>query len=190
MRSLSERLKEHLEPGRLLRHTHKNCWLRSLTSDGVDPVIELLEEFADKEKMHEGEIFYIAYLTFVGCSLTNGTLGGDGRRAGWKHTPESRAKMTAALTGRVNSEQSRRKLSAARKGMKFSPETCARLRAAQNPRPILCVNTGIVYETVSDAVADPDLPASSSSIYKVANGDLQQCNGYVFRWADKRDPSP
>lgn len=53
---------------------------------------------------------------------------------GFKHSPETRAKISAANKGRKNpppSPETRAKISAAGKGRKCSPETLARMSAAQ-----------------------------------------------------------
>ena len=84
----------------------------------------------------------------------NMTLGGEGCR-GFKASPETRAKMSAAQKGRpgispsaetrakigaahrgkVISPETRAKMSAAHLGQKRSPETCARISAAKKGKP-------------------------------------------------------
>ena len=51
-----------------------------------------------------------------------------------KRSPETCAKMSAALKGRKSSPETCAKMSAARKGKKRSPETCAKISAAKKGR--------------------------------------------------------
>ena len=60
----------------------------------------------------------------------NMMLCGQMNRQGMKHTPEALAKMSAAQTGRVKSEETRAKIGAAHKGRKHSPEEIEKHRQA------------------------------------------------------------
>lgn len=53
-----------------------------------------------------------------------------------KMSPETKAKLAAALAGRVPSAEERRKISAANKGKKRSPETRARMSASAKGRAV------------------------------------------------------
>ena len=68
----------------------------------------------------------------TGC-LRNLTDGGDGA-SGHAHSPEARAKTSAALKGRKHSPETRAKTSAAMKGRKLSPEHRAKVGAASRNR--------------------------------------------------------
>lgn len=56
-------------------------------------------------------------------------------RKGYKHTPETRAKMSAAQRGRTFSSEHRAKISAGLRGRKLSPESIAKMAAANRGRP-------------------------------------------------------
>lgn len=47
--------------------------------DNLKPEIVVLEEAVSEIEALEKEIELIAYYKSIGCNLTNGTLGGDGR---------------------------------------------------------------------------------------------------------------
>lgn len=98
-----ERYKEHLLPSNLKKKTHKAYWLTSLVKRSLTPQIIILEEAASEADALEKEIELIAYYRYIGCSLTNGTLGGDGRY------------------GFVTSEDVKRKISASMKGKNTKP---------------------------------------------------------------------
>jgi hypothetical protein len=68
----------------------------------------------------------------AGC-LRNFTDGGDGA-SGHAHSPEHRAKTSAALKGRKHSPETRAKTSAAMKGRKLSTEHRAKVGAASRNR--------------------------------------------------------
>ena len=63
--------------GHLKSPTYCGRWLRNLASCGLQPGIVILE-VADEISWSESETFWIAYFKFLGCNLTNRTIGGDG----------------------------------------------------------------------------------------------------------------
>lgn len=111
--------------------TYRTNWIQSLFKEGLKPIMEPLEviENSNDEDWQEVERFWISYLKFLGCRLTNGDSGGNGGKRippevrqrisdsmklikpkgqpvaptcwlGRKHTEESKAKMSASLMGR------------------------------------------------------------------------------------------
>lgn len=100
--------------------SHKDNWIKSLLDKGLKPTMSILDELECvlDEEWHELEKFWIAYLRFLGCDLTNLENGGQG-------------------AGRI-SEQTRSKMSAKRKGKKWfpmPPETKAKLIASHLGKP-------------------------------------------------------
>lgn len=95
------------------------------------PLVMLMLE--RPEDLNEAEQRWICELRELGAPLENKTRGGNG--SGPK-TPETRAKMSVALQGRILSPETRAKMSEARRGNqnslghKRSPETCAKVSAA------------------------------------------------------------
>ena len=84
-----KRPKEHFTPGALKKKSYRSSWIKSLKKNyDVRPDIEILESFednVDRYVINEAEIFWIGYLRYIGCPLTNLTDGGDGV-SGWKST--------------------------------------------------------------------------------------------------------
>lgn len=75
-----------------------------------------------KEKLDYLEKYYIKlYKSFE--NGYNSTLGGDGGMLGFKHTEESRKKMSKAHKGVIPSEETRKKMSIAQTGKIVSKET-------------------------------------------------------------------
>lgn len=94
-----ERYKEHLLPSSLKAKTHKISWIKSLLKDDLKPEIIVLEEAASEANALEKEIELISYYKSIGCELTNGTLGGDGR-CGFITPKEVKDKISQSMKGK------------------------------------------------------------------------------------------
>ncbi|NPD27439.1 hypothetical protein HPP06_28880 [Corallococcus exiguus] len=130
------------------------------------------EGFSSTAELDEAECFFIAYFKFVGCSLVNGTSGGDGV-PGAIASPEARAKMrraglrpenliklqqmAARNRGRSISAAHRERIRSFNQGRRFSDAHRARLRAAhQKPerKALLRRTLGGPKPTLRKAVMD------------------------------------
>ena len=96
---------------------HRGSWLTSLRSQGLTPVMTIIEE-TTSDQWKEREIFWIAF--YQDHDLTNSTEGGDGHDL----APESRAKISVAAKGRKRefTEEWRHNLGNATRGKKQSSE--------------------------------------------------------------------
>lgn len=135
----------------------------------------------------------------------NLTTGGDSAFSRSKHTKklqseamkghtvsqETRDKIAATLTGRVGNRlgathtaEARKLISDKQKGRKLSEETRAKMSAshkgasAYNARKVQCVETGIIYDTATEAAKQLDLV--QSSISAVCRGKRKSTGGYTF----------
>lgn len=118
------RLKSHIRLAKQSR-SHKNSWILGLRTQGLNPVIEVLDEIPVAEwQFWERE--YIRVFRAIGIKLTNGTDGGDGNLGG-KASPTTRRKMSDSRKGRTQPVEVREKISAALKGRPRTPEVCERL---------------------------------------------------------------
>jgi group I intron endonuclease len=126
-----ERLRRHLEPSALKKHTHKNHWFLSLLSQGKRPILRIVQQWESIEHslLREAEKYWIEYFKSAGCPLLNKTIGGEGVY-GYKHTPEAKIKMSKAQKGRKFTKEHREKIGEKSKGRDPSPETRAKLSAA------------------------------------------------------------
>jgi len=86
---LSKRLSSHYKDKHL---TYKTRWIKSL--GGLKPIIKTLE-FCDESELNEREIYWISHFRSI-CKLTNITDGGDGLPIGFKHTKETKNKISIA----------------------------------------------------------------------------------------------
>lgn len=112
---------------------HRAQWLRKLEQEGLKPNVVILHQCPDNDAACIAERFWIAHYRAAGVDLTNATPGGDGH-SGWKHTEESRQRISEALKGRTRSEEIKAKISATKKGMQFSDEHRQNLRSASKTR--------------------------------------------------------
>lgn len=87
--------------------THKNRWIASLVRAGHRPELRILEEIAPSDDWQDRERWWIQAARESGDDLTNHESGGLGNK---RHAPETRAKMSAAATGRVMSPESIEKM--------------------------------------------------------------------------------
>lgn len=151
MKSPDVRLKEHIWHALHGSKFHVHAWIRSLPNI---PRLFILDQ--DPENLDESEISWIAYFRSLGKNwLTNYTDGGYSlrgyvytdehrrkcsNRKGWKHTPESRAKMSLSQIGNQNSKgyiptpEKRRKISESNKGRKLTLEQRQNLSIAGKDR--------------------------------------------------------
>jgi hypothetical protein len=153
------RLRAHVGTARRDRRgqRHLSDWLRSI---GYAPSVVVLER-CRHDMLNEAEKSWIATARSYGCRLVNMTDGGDGQRPGYRHTPDARARQSAAQKGKTPrrgsewrekvaasnrarnlgkplSEETRRKLSEALRGRKRKPhsaETREKISAVLMARP-------------------------------------------------------
>lgn len=126
-RTAHRRLRRHLAPSQLRGESYKEHWIRDLLKIGLQPEIAVLQKCQSADELNEAERGHIARLRLEGKRLTNASNGGDGGAG--PHTPESRAKISAALKGKKKSETHRLRVALANTGRKASPETRALLSA-------------------------------------------------------------
>lgn len=124
-------------------HSERNCnqhWHNIVQKYGGYS-INILHQNLTWEQACAIEIELIKkYREISGAKLCNLTAGGDGSK-GLVHSPESRAKRSAVLKGRLISEEHRLKIGVALKGRVFSEEARERMSASQKARPPMSEET-------------------------------------------------
>lgn len=112
-------------------HQHKSRnrhWKNIVTKHGLT-VHKAMTHLTEQEAF-EHEKFLIICLRDMGVRLVNLTDGGEGP-TGFKHSPETRARMSLAQKGRTISEEGRRNMGLVRIGHTTSAETREKISAAQ-----------------------------------------------------------
>lgn len=154
------RLTEHLAYSRKPVVTHLTCWLRSLSEIGLKPEILVLERGEAGADWISAEQRWIASFRAQGYKLCNATDGGEGG-LGSKRSPESIAKVVAAITGRKASPESRLRMSEAKKGVGPVLTSEARARAVASRKA--SVAAGLVDLTPSQETVSKRAQASRAT---------------------------
>ena len=97
-------------------------------------------------------------------------------------TDEYRKKLSEAKTGKKipnfkshkQTEETKRKISESKKGKHYGGK-------GRNPRPVLCVETGIVYKNAM--TAQNETGTGFGNIYRVCNQGYGTANGYHWKYA-------
>lgn len=219
------RFREHLSRAVTGGQTHRDCWIRSLISIGERPVYRTIER-GQGAGWQDAERAWIArYRESV--DLVNHTDGGDGtpgcipspelRRKwsemrsgvpyppgrvsamlGMHHTPEARAKISAAVKGRKASTETRAKLSRAAKKRGISPEAIKRsievrrgiplsqehrqkiAAATTGRKPVVCIETGQAFASITEVARFLDV--NEASVYQAIRKGCR-CKGNHYRLA-------
>jgi len=103
--TLHKRRLSHLSDvrrGRVYIPRHK--WISELLAAGLEP--EGVEIESDPADWREAEQHWIGFFRAAGCDLLNATDGGDGLES-FRHTPETRAKQSAAARRRYQDDGER-----------------------------------------------------------------------------------
>jgi group I intron endonuclease len=104
------------------KKTYKTNWIKSLKLNGLLPEIELVEDGLSFEEALKKEIEYIKLFKACGARLVNGTLGGEGSM-GYKHTENSKKKLSLSLKGRQFTKEHKNKISLGLIGKLHSKES-------------------------------------------------------------------
>ena len=129
--------------------------------------IEVIAEADTEEELNALEMFFIE---FYGCKIPDGynlTDGGEGCK------------------GRIVSEKTRKKLSKSNTGKKLKPEVTAFLASIpkKNRRKVICIETGAVFESLSDAAKWAGV--TDSYMCKLCKGKKATGGGYHWRYEDE-----
>lgn len=133
--SLKQRLRKHISDS---RHgvTYTHCWIKSVLNKGERPIIREVESCLIAE-LDNREIYYISLYKKQGLKLTNLSEGGQTRRV---HSKETNQKISASLTGKKQSTETRKRRSASSKETWKSPE----LRELKRNQTVLLNQQGLI----------------------------------------------
>lgn len=151
-RTFEQRLAEHMY-SRASEHNHRTHWLAHLKRMKLLPILRPLQTVSIAE-VANAERYWISYFRVAGCSLVNGTNGGEGA-LGRRVSAETRAKISATkaakparlsaerraqisiqMKNRVITSETRAKLSALNKGRVNGPEARVKQAAALRGRSV------------------------------------------------------
>ena len=110
---------EHFPPSKK-DTTYKAKWLRKLIKCGLGPITVILEQCVLREELSSREQYWIAIgRAALGKRFTNATAGGDGCL---DPTPETRAKMSIAISATKNLPDVKARISETSKEVSSRPE--------------------------------------------------------------------
>lgn len=165
---LYTRLGEHIAEARRSKNGGRgeqrglNLWIMELIGEGVLPLIRLLETCdEDLDSILEKE--WIANTKLLPHRLVNGTEGGEGGR----HTPEVRAKMSAAHKALWEDETYRANQTTAFKERRAYSHTPEATYAKQSA-------------TMKDLWANPDFRAKMALVHKPYSKNTHCKHGHEF----------
>lgn len=129
-----KRLGEHLSDALRRQESRKAEWIRSVQLAGRQ-VLQRIIDFAvtESEADLKEEGFIRSWMTVH--NLTNVRNGGEGQ-IGFRHSPETRRRMSVSHQGLKYTMETRAKVSAAGKGRPVSLETRSKISAARIGRPL------------------------------------------------------
>jgi len=93
---------------------------------------------------------------------------------GKRHTEETKAKLSSALSGRVQSREEKKRRQISR--MNYA-------KVSKRSIPVYCVNNGITYFSISEAARQLNL--HRRCITMVCNKEMHHTAGYKFTWGEK-----
>lgn len=179
IRTLDERLKDHLECARLGVRRWVYNWIRQVVSCELTPIIEMLEEVDGVAK--DREVYWIDQGKKNGWKLTNATVGGSGV-IGYVFTDEARKKISKSSKAKWKDDNFRDKVISARlaagykhpagtiekmrknmTGVKRSPEACARIGLSKKGTRLSDAHKDRISNTLKGRVFSEEEKAKISS---------------------------
>ena len=177
--------------------------LRKMLSKGIEPTIEIIQEFSEEKEAFDLEISDIKRIGRRDQGkgpLTNLTDGGEGS-SGYVTSDETKQKISNALLGRVISKETRQKMGDFQRGKKYSAETCRKIGEASRgsrhtkesrrkisealSKPVSCfdANGNFIkyFDAVKDVVIGGFTPCGVSSCL---TGRYKTHKGLYWRYSD------
>lgn len=105
---------------------------------------------------------------------------------GRKHTDEFKQMVSKLHTGKVLSVETKKRISDARKGKPLSEKQKQSLlnRGNKRSRKIICVETGVVYDSLT--LAGKPLGLQATDISKVCKGKRKSLKGFSWKYLDEQ----
>lgn len=102
-------------------------------------------------------------------------------KLGKKQSAKSIEKRRQAILGSKHSEETKEKIRQAHLGMKYTEETKEKLRQGPSCKRVLCVETGRIYTSISEA--GRELMIDKACISRVVNGNQKKAGGFHWKYA-------
>lgn len=139
--------------------------------------VEILARWETEQEAFYHEEFLISIFK---DTLVNLTAGGEGN-SGRKQPQEEKDKRAASIRGQKRTQQTLQNMSEAQKKNKVALEMLEKAREAQKKK-ILCVDTGVVYNSLTDASKQTEI--IFQNISKVCKKQRPRAGGYRWEFID------
>lgn len=158
-----------------------NWWNNKVNKHG-GRLVEILARWETEKEALEHEVFLIKTFRELGYTLVNITDGGQGI-SGVTRSTETREKLRKANIGKKHSKATKTLLSSRLKELKIMPSEEARKKATlKNNRKVVCVNTGVVYDSLKEA--SEKTGANRSHLSAVCQGKRKTTKGLTFSYVE------
>ena len=194
--NIKVRLSGHLKDKR--HNKEKYQWIFDIKSKGLKPILEVID-IVDDDNWDFWEKYWISQLKTWGFNLFNKTDGGEYSITGFRHTEETKKKISELQLGRTLNDEWRKNISISKKDVKFSDDHLKNLSLShigQLPGNIksiyqIDINTGDIlneFNSITDAYKKLGLNFKNSSLISSAcNGKVKVAYGYYWCYVDKYD---
>lgn len=163
VRKAAIRMSQHLRAAKEKTTPPVNAWMRGLVERGGLPEMLELEEYADRQAMHDGECYWITQFKAMGARLLNVAEGGSSRK-GYRHSAETRERWSRERRGEKAGNYGKRRTHEQKAmfaeitrqrwkerphpmlGKPRPPETVEKMRAARAGRPITAEHRAALAE--------------------------------------------
>lgn len=157
--------------------TGRNSYWQNKVKKHGGFTVEILARWETEQEAFCHEEFLISVFK---DKLVNLTFGGEGNY-GRKQSQEEKDKRAASIRGQKRTEQTLQNMSEAQKKNKVALEKLAQAREAQKKK-ILCVETGVVYNSLTDASKQTGVVFQNIS--KACKKQRPRAGGYRWEFID------
>lgn len=187
--NIKVRLSGHLKEKK--SNKEKIQWVDDIKSRGLKPIIKIID-IVDDDNWCFWEKYWISQLKTWGFELFNKTDGGEYSVTGFRHSEETKKKISELQNGRILNKKWCENISLGRKGIIFSDEHLKNLsfshigQVSSNKKEIyqIDVNNGDIlnkFESITDAYIYLNLePKNSSLISTACKGKIKSAYGYYW----------
>jgi len=181
----------------LKKNKHPNYHLRnSFNLYGSESFLFLIVETCGKDELLELEQKYIDILNVLDCEFGYNICPTAGNLLGYKHTEESKRKMSNSHIGKKHTEEHKQKISEANTRRRHSEESKQKMSKAQKGKPkteehkrkvskkvIQLTKDGkFVNEFYGTCEAERQTNIYQANISSVCRGKLKSAGGYIWRY--------
>ena len=114
--------------------------------------------------------------------ISEATKGSNNPHYGKHHSLEARKKMSEARKGKHLSAETRRKIGESLKGRPHLSHEARKKLTELNKKAVICVETGILYGSVTEAAES--IGVVGSAISQVVRGSRKTSGGYHWKYAN------